>query len=170
MNPESLDLLEYGRLLELVGRYVSSEAGRRLLASTEPQTGRQAVEAALAETAEAMAYISDAARPVTRPGEAPVRLRFSDLPDCEAPVAKLRIEGTVLDGLEIGALAAALERSFQVKGALTGFSAAYPRLAARAGALGDFRPLLREISGRILPDGSIADDASVALARIRREM
>ena len=56
MNQESLDLLEYGRLLELVGRYVSSEAGRRLLAATEPETGRQAIEAALAETAEAMAY------------------------------------------------------------------------------------------------------------------
>ena len=170
MNQESLDLLEYGRLLELVGRYVSSEAGRRLLAATEPETGRQAIEAALAETAEAMAYTSDAARPLTRPGEAPVRLRFTDLPDCEAPVARLRIEGTVLDGVEIAALAAALERAFQVKGALSAFPAAYPRLAARAGALGDFRPLLREISGRILPDGSIADDASVALARIRREM
>ena len=170
MNQESLDLLEYGRLLELVGRYVSSEAGRRLLAATEPETGRQAIEAALAETAEAMAYTSDAARPLTRPGEAPVRLRFTDLPDCEAPVARLRIEGTVLDGVEIAALAAALERSFQVKGALSAFPEAYPRLATRAGALGDFRPLLREISGRILPDGSIADDASVALARIRREM
>ena len=170
MNQESLDLLEYGRLLELVGRYVSSEAGRRLLAATEPETGRQAIEATLAETAEAMAYTADAARPLTRPGEAPVRLRFTDLPDCEAPVARLRIEGTVLDGVEIAALAAALERSFQVKGALSAFPAAYPRLAARAGALGDFRPLLREISGRILPDGSIADDASVALARIRREM
>jgi len=82
-----------------------------------------------------MAYTSDAARPLTRPGEAPVRLRFTDLPDCEAPVARLRIEGTVLDGVEIAALAAALERSFQVKGALSAFPAAYPRLAARAGAL-----------------------------------
>ena len=170
MNPESLELLEYGRLLELVGRYVSSEAGRRLLAATEPLTDRGAIEAALAETSEAIAYISDAARPVTRPGEAPVRLRFTDLPDCEASVAKLRIEGTVLDGLEIAALDAVLERSFQVKGALSGFASAYPRLAARAGALGDFRPVLREISGKILPDGGVADDASVALARIRREM
>ncbi len=170
MNQESLDLLEYGRLLELVGRYVSSETGRRLLAATEPQTDRQPIEAALAETAEAIAYLAAAARPATRPGEAPVRLRFSDLPDCEAPTAKLRIEGAVLEGLEIAALAAALERSFQVKGALSAFSKDYPRLAARAGALGDFRPLLREISGRILPDGSVADDASVALARTRREM
>ena len=170
MNPESLELLEYGRLLELVGRYVSSEAGRRLLARTEPLTEREPIEAALAEVAEAVAYIADAARPVTRPGEAPVRLRFTELPDCEASVAKLRIEGTVLDGLEIAALASVLERSFQVKGALTGFSAAYPRLAARAGALGDFRPVLREISGKILPDGTVADEASVALARIRREI
>jgi len=99
-----------------------------------------------------------------------VRLRFTDLPDCEAPVARLRIEGTVLDGVEIAALAAALERSFQVKGALSAFRRRTRGWRLAPGALGDFRPLLREISGRILPDGSIADDASVALARIRREM
>jgi DNA mismatch repair protein MutS2 len=62
-----------------------------------------------------------------------------------------------------------LERAVQVKSTLATFGAAYPRLAARAASLGDFRPALREVAGKILPDGSVADDASVALARIRRE-
>lgn len=170
MNRESLELLEYGRLLGLVGRYVSSDAGKRLLAATEPLQDRAALEALHAETAEAIAYIADASRPATRGGDAPVRLRFTDLPDCDAAAAKLRIEGTVLEGTEIAALAAILERAAQVRNALAGFGGSYPRLTARAASLGDFRPALREISGRILPDGSVADDASVALARIRREM
>ena len=38
MNAESLELLEYGRLLALIGRYVSSEVGKRLLAATEPSS------------------------------------------------------------------------------------------------------------------------------------
>lgn len=170
MNAESLQLLEYGHLLDLVRRYVSSDGGKRLLASTEPLQDRQALEALLAETAEAIAYVADASRPATRGGEAPTRLRFTDLPDCDAAAAKLRIEGAVLEGVEIAALAAVLERASQVKSTLAAFGANYPRLSARASSLGDFRPALREISGKILPDGSVADDASVALARIRREM
>lgn len=170
MNAESLELLEYRRLLDLVGRYVSSDGGKRLLAATEPLQDRQALDALLAETAEAIAYVADAARPAARGGDATVRLRFTDLPDCDAAAAKLRIEGAVLDGVEIAALASVLERAAHVKSTLSGLAANYPRLAGRAAALGDFRPALREISGKILPDGSVADDASVALARIRREM
>ena len=170
MNAESLELLEYRRLLDLVGRYVSSDGGKRLLASTEPLQDREPLEALLAETAEAISYLTDASRPVTRGGEAPARLRFTDLPDCDAAAAKLRMEGAVLEGVEIASLAAVLERASQVKSTLSGFAASYPRLAQRAAMLGDFRPALREISGKILPDGNVADDASVALARIRREM
>ncbi len=169
MNAESLELLEYKRLLDLLGRYVSSDMGKRLLAASEPLQDRAALDALLAETAEAITYTTEAARPATRGGDAPVRLRFTDLPDCESAAARLRIEGTVLDGAEIAALAAVLERAAQVKSSLAGLGATYPRLAARAATLGDFRPALREISGKILPDGSVADEASVALARIRRE-
>jgi dsDNA-specific endonuclease/ATPase MutS2 len=143
LNAESLELLEYSRLLALVGRYVSSDAGKRLLAATEPLQDRLALNALLAETAEAMSYIAEATRPTTRGGDAPVRLRFTDLPDCESAAAKLRIEGAVLEGIEIASLAAVLERASQVKGTLSGFAASYPRLAARAAALGDFRPALR---------------------------
>lgn len=169
MNAESLELLEYGRLLNLVGRYVSSDGGKRLLAATEPLQDRPALNELLAETAEAVSYLTAATRPAARGGETPVHLRFTDLPDCDEAAAKLRIEGAVLDGIEIAALSAVLERAVQVKSTLATFGAAYPRLAARAASLGDFRPALREISGKILPDGSVADDASVALARIRRE-
>ena len=170
MNAQSLELLEYRRLLDLVGRYVSSDGGKRLLAATEPLQDRHAVNVLLVETAEAIAYVTDAARPAARGGDATVRLRFTDLPDCDAAAAKLRIEGAVLDGVEIAALASVLERATHVKSTLSGLAANYPRLAGRAASLGDFRPALREISGKILPDGSVADDASVALARIRREM
>jgi DNA mismatch repair protein MutS2 len=169
VNQESLELLEYGRLLELVGRYVNSPVGRRLLEATEPSSDRAELEASLAEAAEAVAYSSAASRPATRAGETPVRLRFTDIPDCEAAAAKLRIEGGVLDGTEIAALAQMLERATQVKLALGAQQASYPRLSECAAALADFRPALREISGKILPDGNAADDASVALARIRRD-
>ena len=42
--------------------------------------------------------------------------------------------------------------------------------AARAERIGEFRTLLREISGKVLPNGTVADNASVALNRLRREI
>ncbi len=80
--------------------------GKRLLAASEPLQDRGALDVLLAETAEAISYTTEAARPTVRGGEAPVRLRFSDLPDCESAAGRLRIEGTVLDGTEIASLAA----------------------------------------------------------------
>ena len=35
--------------------------------------------------------------------------------------------------------------------------------------MADFRDVLREIEGKILPNGSVADHASVALNRLRRD-
>src|ERR1017187_9594904 len=45
-----------------------------------------------------------------------------------------------------------------------------PRLGARAQFLGDSRALLKDLEGKIQPDGSVADHASVALARLRRHL
>ncbi len=170
MNAESLELLEYERLRALVGRYVASEAGRLLLGRVKPETDRVSLERGLREAEEAMRYLQDAARPQTRAPETPARLRFEGLPEVSRAAAKLRIEGAVLEALEISAVAQVLERATEVRQALGGQAARFPLLTARAAEIGDFRKALKEISGKILPDGSIADDASVALRRIRRDM
>lgn len=169
MNAESLELLEYERLRALVGRYIGSEAGRRLLDQVEPSTDRAALDTSHAEAAEALAWLKDAARPKTRGGEAPPRLRLDGTPDVDAPAAKLRIEGVVLDALEISAILSVLERATEVRQALAPQLQFFPLLAARAARIGDFRAVLRNLSGKILPDGSLSDDASVALRRIRRD-
>ncbi len=170
MNRESLELLEYERLRALIGRYVASEAGRRLLETVEPSNHRSELEAALSEAAEAMEYLKDAARPQARQSSAPARLRFEGLPDVHDASSKLRIEGAVLEALEINAIATVLERATEVRLALAPQSDRFPKLAARASQIGDFRRALKDISGKILPDGSIDDHASVALSRIRRDM
>jgi DNA mismatch repair protein MutS2 len=172
MNARSLDLLEYESLRALIARYTGSEPGRRLLASIEPVSGRAALETALSETREAVSYLQEAAAPQTRSSSAaaPVALRFDNLPDVGASVARLRIEGASLEGAEIAALIGFLERAMEVRAALAPLGGRFPLLAGRARAIGDFRQALREISGKVLPDGSVADGASVALARIRRDI
>src|SRR4029077_21097064 len=45
----------------------------------------------------------------------------------------------------------------------------FPRLAAHASSIADLRDLARDLRGKILPDGTLSHDASVMLARLRRD-
>src|SRR5690606_25173322 len=95
-----------------------------------------------------------------------IRLRFSDLPDVRHSASKLHIEGVVLDGLELFELGVVLDRAMDAR---TVLGQAGGRLAARVENIPDLRHILRELDGKLMPDGSVADDASVALSRLRRD-
>lgn len=168
MGPASLELLEYAALKQIVGRNVSTTAAHRLLEALEPSTDQAELEAALAEVAEAMRWLDEA----NSPGNAAKgsAVRFTGLPDVEQAAARLRIEGAGLDGKELYDLIQWLARSGDMRAAIFLVAERYPLLAQRAQKLGDFRSVLRELSGKLLPDGSLADDASVALQRLRRSM
>jgi DNA mismatch repair protein MutS2 len=168
MNPQSLELLEYEALRTLLGGFVASDLGRVELAAMQPSTDRAWLAATLADTTEALEYSREATR--SAKAEAPSRLRFEGIPNPAAPAAKLRIEGAVLDGLEIAALAGLMERASEIRNGLAAHGGRFPRLASQAAALADFRGVLRDLSGKLNPDGSVSDSASVALARIRRDM
>src|SRR5438046_3184779 len=55
----SLEALEYHRLKELLGRYVSTDAGRLSLAELAPMLDEQKLEAEHTITSEAMSYLSE---------------------------------------------------------------------------------------------------------------
>lgn len=172
MNARSLELLEYEGLRAVVSRYAGSQAGQRRLAGIMPSSDRTALTAALAESQEAITFLSEAAAPRSHGAgaAAPIRIRFDNLPDVESSIARLRIEGAALDGVEIAALVSFIERAMEIRSAIVPVGGRFPLLTSLAGAIGDFRDALRQISGKILPDGSVADGASVALGRIRRDI
>jgi DNA mismatch repair protein MutS2 len=170
MTHTSSDLLEFESLRELVGRYVGSPMGRRELLKIQPNTDRDALAREHALNAETLDYLKTAAKPQTAGRGGLLRLRFGDLPDPGDTPAKLRIEGAVLEGKEIFDLLGLLDRASDTRIILTGCGDLFPLLAAKAAVIGELRPLLQDLSGRILPDGSVADHASVALNRIRRSI
>jgi DNA mismatch repair protein MutS2 len=170
MNQTSAGVLEYDALKALVGRYVSSPMGRTLLSELRPVDDRAALEEALAEAAEAMEYGKAASQPQPAARGAVERLRFEGLPDTAKAVELLRIEGSSLDGRQIYELIELLERGSGARAILMEAGPRFPRLAAMASRIGDFRPVLKELSGRILPDGTLEDHASVALNRLRRDI
>jgi DNA mismatch repair protein MutS2 len=166
----SADLLEFEALRELVGRYIRSALGASELEKVEPQNNREALESLLADIAEAIDYLRTAMSPQTAARGAAVRLRFDSMPDVERAVALLRIEGAGLEAKQIFELTSMLEQAAEIRSILTAVVDKYPRLAAKGANVADLRPVLRELRGKILPDGSLTNDASVALSRLRRDI
>ena len=84
-------------------------------------------------------------------------------------VARLRIQGATLEATEIFELARLLDVASEARSVVLSARERYPRLAAHASAIADLHELARDLRGKILPDGTLADDASVMLARLRRD-
>jgi DNA mismatch repair protein MutS2 len=167
MSFSSLHTLQFSELLDLLAGYAGSIAGRSLVYGLEPDADRLELEAALTEAGEAIGYLRDAG------GESKsslIRLRFDQLRDVEGPVKTLMVEGASLDGRQILDLFHTLALAGEYRGVLTGLSARFPKLALRAHRMADLRDLSKRYGRAFLPDGSLADEASVALGRIRRDI
>jgi DNA mismatch repair protein MutS2 len=162
-------VLEFEQLRALLGRYLRSPIGRAELDRLEPVSDRFAVNESLADTSEAVDYLRAASSPQASGRGSAVRLRFDFDGDPGMLAARLRIEGITLDAIEIYQLARLLDVAAEVRGAILNSAARYPRLAAHASQIADLRSLADDLRGKILPDGTVSDDASVALARIRKD-
>src|SRR5580692_12101481 len=170
MKATSAAVLEYESLRALLGRYVSSPPGKAQLAQIAPHTDAVRLASDLADAGEAVEYLRSAARPQTAARGAAIRIEFGGFPDLTEAVHKLRIEGASLEGKEIFDLFHVLDRAADAKSVLNAVAERFPRLGARAQFIGDFRALLKDLEGKIQPDGSVADHASVALGRLRRDI
>jgi DNA mismatch repair protein MutS2 len=166
----SADLLEFESLRQLLGRFVRSRLGQDELDKVQPHSDRAALESILADVAEAIAYLRATLQPQSASRGAAIRVRFDSLPDVSTSLPMLRIEGAGLEAKQILELTHLLEQAGEVRALLNIAAEKYPRLGARAAAIFDPRPMLRDLSGKILPDASLADDASVALQRLRRDI
>ena len=166
----SVEVLEYESLRQLVGRFVASPLGRRELAKVQPHADHGRLAEDLAEAGEAIEYLRAAGRPQPAARGAAIRIDFSGLPDPGAVVHKLHIEGASLEPKEIFDLVLLLDRAADAKSVLTAAAERFPRLGRRAHSVGDFRALLQDLQGKILPDGTLSDHASVALGRLRRDI
>jgi len=170
MRITSAELLEFESLRELLRRFVSTPLGAAELDRLQPLSDREALQQIGAETAEAIEHERALEKPQPAGRGAALRVRFEGLSDCREAISKLRIEGIVLEPKEILAIESLMASAAEIRSALLFSAERFPRLAARAARLGDFRALVREMAGKILPGGTLADDASPALSRLRRDI
>ena len=166
----SADLLEFESLRRLIGRYIRGPLGKDELEKLEPHSDRATLDEALADVAEAVVYLRASHQPQAAGRGAAIRPHFEAIPELSETLAMLRIEGAVLEARQILDLTRLLEQAGEVRSVLHVAAPKFPRLGSLCDALTDLRALLRELGGKILPDASIADDASVALNRLRRDL
>jgi DNA mismatch repair protein MutS2 len=162
MSRSSIDLLEFGRLLEIIRGFTTCAPGRRAAEALAPSQDRARLESEFALVREAMEWLRGG-------GE----LGFGALADPEPWLSRLGPESeavastTVLTPAELLDAASLLETARWLREYFHDAPKPYPLLAARTTTLGDFRPIATAIRRAILPDGAISDDASPGLRRIR---
>ena len=162
--------MQFEELKDLLASYAGSEVGKELVFQLQPHTGRDLLQSELAEAGEAISYLREVSGSQEASRGAAVRLRFDQLRNVEPAVRVLQVAGARLDGREILDLFHTLSLAGEYRGILLNLQERFPRLAAKGVRLADLRPVARRWSRAFLPDGSLADEASVALGRIRRDI
>ena len=161
-RPHALTVLEFPRVLEVVAGYAHSSLGASRVAGLFPVCDLDAVRAEHARV-EAMRglVVSDdgwASEPV---------------PDLTSALARLRIPGTTLDGVALRGAAQLLGSARRTRDALYGDRVSpmtRALLVQYADAMVRDAELERRLEKALDEDGSVRNDASSALRRLRREM
>jgi DNA mismatch repair protein MutS2 len=162
VNRHALQVLEFDRLLGLVADLASSGPGAARVRALVPVPLRAVAERELARVAAMRALVE---------GDAPFRLE--PIPDCAAALKRLAVPGSVLDARALMDVGTLLRSSRLVRAALRDPerpAVARALLAADADALCEDADAERRIGRIFADDGTIRDDASPALRRIRREL
>ncbi len=172
MDSKAIELLELPQLVASLRRYLFSPLGEWQLQELENEpllTSQAAAEESLAELGEAMAWLREDEGTI-RDRDAKPLPSFQGLRDIRQPLARLPVRGSVLEAHEIYSTLELLERASEARSRLIAVSGRRSRLGARAERLEEFRPLLRRLAGKVLANGEVADNASPALARMRRQI
>jgi len=163
MKNSSARVLEFDALRELLRGYASSELGRGRAEAVVPSTDAAWIRNQQQLTAEI--------REFRRVGGS---FEFAGLMDVSQLLAKARISGAVLETLEIRDVITVVERATEWRAIVLdppqGMKQSWAAVRDLSSAIADFGGLLRAIRNKILPDGTLDDRASPALAAIRREI
>ena len=161
-RPHALTVLEFPRVLEVVAGYASSSLGAARVQALEPSTdvAALATEHARVEAMRALVAGDDG-------------WSSEPIPDITAALPRLRIEGTMLDGVALrgaGQLLTSARRTQDALSAERVGAMVRALLAPYADVMARDAELERRVEKALDEDGTVRDDASPALRRIRREM
>ena len=158
-------MLEWPRFLELLAGYSHSSVGRSWVLSLQPSADSEFLSRQHTLVAEMRRLLGQR-----------VSIALGSLFDPTILLDKSRIEGATLEAEEIRDLLNLVDDITAWQATLEtppdAVKDEIPELAALSAPLmgASFRPLVESLRSRMLPDGSLADNASPNLNRIRREI
>ena len=163
MKNSSARLLEFNGLRDLLRGYTASDLGRGKVSELQPSIDLDWIQSQQQLTAEI--------REFRRVGG---HFEFAALSDISQLLEKSRISGAAIETMEIRDVITLVDRAaewreiaFKPPQAMKQDWSAVRNLS---GGIADFTDFLRGFRNKILPDGTLDDKASPALASIRREI
>lgn len=160
MNDQAFATLEYEGARALVRRYAQTPMGRARAEELAPLSSIEDVRRALRAVSECIELRARGAR-----------WSFSETADPAEAIARLRIEGTILEPLVLLELARLCEQAADARAAVSAEREAAPVLWSVVEELPRTLPgLAARVFSKILPSGELDDRASPELARIRADI
>jgi DNA mismatch repair protein MutS2 len=160
MNDQAFQTLEYGDLRALVRRQAQTPMGRARADELAPL-------ASAGEVRRALRAVSECAELRARG----VRWSFDELADPKDALARLAIEGTILEPAALLELARLCEQAADARAAVQAERESAPVLWDEVAELPRTLPgLAARVFSKILPSGELDDRASPELARIRADI
>lgn len=160
MNEQAFATLEYDELRALLGRYAQTPMGRARVAALAPLASAEEARRALKAVTETVEL-----------RERGAKWSFSELADPSDALARLQVEGSILDPLSLLELARLCEQAADARAAIAAERDAAPVLWDAVAELPRTLPALAaRVFSKILPGGELDDRASPELARVRSEI
>jgi DNA mismatch repair protein MutS2 len=155
---DALDTIEFGPVLELVAANAVGSLGAARVRGRRPTDDLPWIRAELARVGEVAGLF--------RRGDG---LLAEPIPDVTRTLARLRIAGSVLEGVELAALQRALAAARVIQADLHRVAESAPAAASLVRPLPD-RAIERRLEQSVDSDGNLLDSASPRLAAARREV
>jgi DNA mismatch repair protein MutS2 len=155
---EALETIEFRAVLERVAGYTAGPLGAARIRERWPTDDLDWIQLELARASQVAGLF--------RRGDG---LLAEPIPDVNRAVARLRIAGSVLEGVELAGLQRVLEAARLVHADLRRVAESAPLASALACPLPD-KAIERRLELSLDPDGNLLDTASPGLAAARREV
>ncbi len=158
MESAVLSTLEYNKIREMLAERTGSIMGRELAHELVPARDMQQVKECLAETAEAREIMNNV----------PI-IPLGGIRDVRSTIKRAEL-GSILEAHELLAIASMLYASRRLKSFFAELPIETPLLGLRASQIMVLRNIETLIESTITEQGSIRDDASSELLKLRREI
>jgi dsDNA-specific endonuclease/ATPase MutS2 len=155
---DALETIEFAQVLELVAAHAAGPLGAERVRSRWPSDELDWIRNELARAAEVAMLFCQGDGLLAEP-----------VPDVSRALSRLRIEGSVLEGVELAAIHRVLQAARQVRADLLRVAEAAPRAAELACPPPD-KAIERRLELSVDQDGALLDTASPRLASVRREI